>query len=120
MINYDQEKYQSKFVYLPKLGEEAEFDIKEIREIQSDNPRFNFNVEVPVMANGEQVVDDDGEPVTKKKDLGYHVEAELKNGKVLTITGMSAFISVFKKHNVQDGEKIIVRHPERGVWEVEK
>ena len=120
MLDYTNAKYQGKFVYLPKMGDSAEFDIKELREAKSDNPKFNFSENVPVMSNGEQVVDDDGEPVFKKKDLGYHIEAELQSGKILTITSMSAFFNVFKKHEIQDGDKIRVKHPEKGVWEVEK
>ena len=119
-IDYTQERYQGKFVYLPKMKESAEFEIVEIMEVQSDNPKFNFSEEVPVIVNGTAVVDDDGEQVTKKKDLGYHVEATLKNGKTLSITSMSAFIQVFKKHNIQDGDKIFVEHKDKGVWEVKK
>lgn len=120
MLNYDDEKYQGRYVYLPKLKEIAEFDIKEIREKKSDNEKFNFSENVPVMANGEQVIDDEGEPVFKKRDLGYHVEAELQNGKILSITSFSAFLAVFKKNEIQDGEKILVEHPAKGEWKVTK
>ena len=120
MINYNDEKYQGKFVYLPIMGETAIFEIGEITEAKSDNPKFNFSEKVPVMANGEQVVDDDGEPVFKSKDLGYHIEAKLKNGKMLSVTSMSAFIQVFKKHEIQDGDKVKIFHKDKGVWEVEK
>ena len=120
MINYDDEKYQGKFIYLPLMGETATFDIVEIREAKSANPKVNFSEKVPITANGEQVVDDDGEPVFKSKDLGYHVEARLENGKILSVTSMSAFIQVFKKHNIQDGDKIKVFHKDKGEWVVEK
>lgn len=120
MINYEDEKYQGKFVYMPLMGEEAEFDIVEISEVKSDNPKFNFSEKVPVMANGEQVVDDDGEPVFKVKDLGYHIEAKLKSGKILSVTSMSTFRQVFKKYEIQDGDNIRVFHKDKGVWEVEK
>ncbi len=120
MINYGDEKYQGKFVYLPLMGEKAEFDIVEISEVKSDNPKFNFSENVPVMANGEQVIDDDNEPVFKKKDLGYHVEAKLKNGKILCISSMSSFRAVFKKHEIQDGDKVMVFHKDKGEWIVEK
>jgi len=119
-VDYNQEKYQGKFVYLPKIGDSAEFDIKEIREVQCDNEKFNFFENVPVMANGEQVIDDEGEAVFKKKNLGYHVEVELKNGKILSVTNMAAFLKVFKKYEIQDGEKVKISHPEKGSWEVEK
>jgi len=120
MINYGDEKYQGKYVYLPTMGEHAEFDIVEIHEAKSENPKVNFSEKVPVMANGEQVVDDDGEPVFKVKDLGYHIEASLKNGKLLSVTSMSAFIQVFKKNNIQDGDHIKVFHKDKGEWEVTK
>jgi len=119
-IDYDQEKYQSKYCYLPKVGESAEFEIEEIYEVQSDNARFNFRERVPVTQNGEQVVDDDGEPCFKDKDLGYHIEAKLKNGRLLSVSSLAAFHQVFKKFNVQDGDKVIIKHPEKGKWEVEK
>lgn len=120
MINYGDEKYQGKFVYMPLMGETAVFEIEEICEVKSDNPKFNFTEQVPVLANGEQVVDDDGEPVFKKKDLGYHIEAKLVNGKVLSVTSMATFKSVLKKHDVQDGDKIKVFHKDKGEWVVEK
>lgn len=120
MIDYGNEKYQGKFVYLPVMGETAEFDIEEISEVKSDNPKFNFSENVPVTLNGEQVIDDEGEPCFKKKDLGYHIEAKLKNGKILSITSMSAFIQVFKKHNIQDGETWRIFHEDKGLWKCEK
>jgi len=120
MINYDDEKYQGKYVFLPLVGETAVFDIVEISDVKSDNTKLNFTEKVPVMVNGEQVIDDEGEPAFKKKDLGYHIEAKLRNGKILSITSMSAFIQVFKKNQIQDGEKIKVFHKEKGEWEVER
>ena len=120
MINYNDDKYQGRYVFLPRIGELATFDIKEIREAKSDNPKLNFAENVPVTQDGTPVIDDDGEQVFKKKDLGYHVEAELANGKILVITSLSAFLSVFKKNAIEDGEKIKIFHKEKGEWEVEK
>jgi phage FluMu protein Com len=120
MINYNDEKYQGKYVYLPLMGDTAVFEIVEIREAKSNNPKVNFSEKVPVTANGEQVVDDDGEPVFKSKDLGYHIEAELSNGKILSVTSMSAFIQVFKKNEIKDGDKVKIFHKDKGVWEIEK
>ena len=119
-IDYSAEKYQGRYVYLPRVGESTEFEIVEIREKEGGDSRFNFTENVPVMANGEQVVDDDGEPVTKKRDLGYHVECELKNGKILSITNLSAFLSVFKRYEIQDGDKVKIDHPAKGEWKVTK
>lgn len=120
MIDYNDAKYQGKFVYLPLMGQTAVFDIAEINEVKSDNPKFNFSENVPVMLNGEQVIDDEGEPCFKRKDLGYHIECRLVNGKILSITSMSAFIQVFKKNNIQDGETWRVFHKDKGEWVVEK
>ena len=64
--------------------------------------------------------DDDGEQVFKDKDLGYHVEAELVNGKILSITNFSTFINVFKKFEINDGDKVRIFHKDRGEWVVEK
>ncbi len=119
-LNYNDEKYQGKFIYMPRIGEEITIEIKELREVKSDNPKFNFSENVPVMINGEPAIDDEGEALTKKKDLGYHIEAKLKNGKVLSITSMSAFIQVFKKNNIQDGENVRIFHKDKGEWVVEK
>jgi len=120
MINYQDEKYQGKYLYLPRVGETLVIEIKEIREAKSDNPKFNFTENVPVMIDGEQVIDDDGELVFKKKDLGYHVEAELINGKILSVTSMAAFLQVFKKFQINDGDKVKIFHKDKGIWEVEK
>lgn len=120
MINYSDEKYQGKFVYLPLMGETAVFDIAEISEVKSDNPKFNFSEKVPVLINGEPAMDDEGEALYKQKDLGYHIEAKLKNGKVLSVTSISAFIQVFKKHNIQDGDNVKIFHKDKGEWEVIK
>lgn len=120
MIDYGDEKYQGKFIYMPRVGETMVVEIKEVREVKSDNPKFNFSENVPVMINGEPGVDDEGEPLFKKKDLGYHIEAELTNGKILSVTSMAAFIQVFKKHEIQDGEKVKIFHKDKGEWVVEK
>ena len=120
VIDYGQEKYQGRYVFMPLMGEEAEFEIVEIKEVKSENSKMNFKDKVPVMANGEQVVDDDGDPVFKEKDLGYHVEATLKNGKILSIGSLSQLQQVFKKFNIQDGDHVIVKHLDKGKWSVEK
>jgi phage FluMu protein Com len=120
MIDYGQEKYQGRYVFMPLMGEEAEFEIVEIKEVKSENSKMNFKDKVPVMANGEQVVDDDGDPVFKEKDLGYHVEATLKNGKILSIGSLSQLQQVFKKNEIQDGNHIIVKHIDKGKWVVTK
>ncbi len=119
-LNYNDEKYQGKFIYMPRIGEEITIEIKELREVKSDNPKFNFSENVPVMINSEPAIDDEGEAITKKKDLGYHIEAELTNGKILSVTSIAAFINVFKKYEINDGDKVKIFHKDKGIWEVEK
>ena len=119
-LNYNDEKYQGKFIYMPKVGETSVIEIKELREVKSENPKFNFSENVPVMINGEIAIDDEGEAITKKKDLGYHIEAELTNGKILSVTSIAAFINVFKKYEINDGDKVKIFHKDKGIWEVEK
>lgn len=120
MLNYTDEKYQGKYVYLPRIGETMICEIKELREVKGGNVKFNFTQTVPVIVNGEIITDDDGEPITKLQDLGYHVEAELTNGKILSITSLSAFLNVFKKYEINDGDKIKIIHKAKGEWEIEK
>jgi len=120
MINYGDEKFQGKYVFLPLMGETATFDIVELSEVKCDNAKMNFREDVPITMNGEQVIDDEGEPAFKKKDLGYHVEGKLKNGKILVITSLSALMSVFKKNNIQDGDHVKIFHKDKGEWVVEK
>jgi hypothetical protein len=120
MIDYNSEKYAGKYVYLPKVGDQAEFELKEIREVPCNNPKLNFSEKVVVMANGIPVTDDDGEPAYKIKDLGYHVEAVLGNGKILSITNMSAFIKVFKTHDIRDGDRVLIQHLDKATWKVTK
>ncbi len=119
-LNYGDDKYQGKYIYMPRIGETLEIEIKELREVKSENPKFNFSESVPVMINGEPAIDDEGEAITKKKDLGYHIEAELTNGKILSVTSIAAFIQVFKKNELNDGDKVRIKHIEKGIWEVEK
>lgn len=120
-MDYNNPDFGGNWVYLPRVGEEATFDIAEIKSAVAKDERFNFHKRVPVLnENGSQMVDGDGEPIYKDKSLGYHIECSLKNGKILTITGLSAFLQVFKKHNIQDGEEVKISHPAKGEWVVEK
>jgi hypothetical protein len=112
-INYDDAKYSGKFVYLPKIGERAEFDIDKIEEVQGEKERFNFHTM-------EEITFPDGTKAAREKDLGFHVEAKLKNGKILHIGNLGAFHAVFKAHRINDGEKIKVHHVARGEWKVER
>lgn len=120
MFNYNDEKYQGKYLYMPKIGEEVTIEIKEIREVKSDNPKFNFSEKVPVFIDGKPTIDDEGEEIFKQRDLGYHIECELVNGKILSVTNMAAFLQVFKKNNIQDAETWRIKHIDKGEWKCEK
>lgn len=116
-LNYNDEKYQGNSVFLPKVGENATFTIKRLYEAKSDNPKFNFSINKKVQLRDE---DNNVVEVDKREDLGYHIEAELDNGKILYVNSLSAFNNVFKKYQVNDGDTIKVSHPDRGEWVVEK
>jgi hypothetical protein len=112
-MDYDKE-FPSKYVYLPTMGQTATFKIKTIKKAVSNNPKFNFTeierIELP-----------DGTEAETKKNLGYHIECELQDSEqILSVTGLGSFLSVFKKHNIQDGDTVVIEHPEKGVWKVEK
>jgi hypothetical protein len=112
-VNYDDSKYQLGNYFLPKIGEKAEFEIVEFHEVKSDKPKLNFSKK-------EKILLPDGSSAEKTTDLGYHVEATLKNEKKLIVTNLAAFINVFKNHGIQDGDHIIVEHPAQGEWKVTK
>ena len=111
-MDYEKE-FPSKYVYLPKVGAEATFRIKSIKKAESDNSKLNFE-------ESEKVILADGKEAVTKKDLGYHIECEIDNEQILSITNKAAFLNVFKRHNVQPGESITVKHPAKGEWEVVK
>ena len=112
-INYEDPKFSGKYVYLPRIGERAKFEIVEIYETKSENPKYNFHVR-------EKVALPDGREVETDKDLGYRIEAKLKNGKTLVVSSLGAFHAVFRAHKIQDGETISVNHIDRGEWKVER
>jgi len=100
-MNYDKE-FPSKFVYLPKIGEQATFKIKTIKKATSENPKFNFS-------ETEKITLPTGDVAEVKKDLGYHIDCELQDStQILSITSLGAFFQVFKKNNIQEGETVSV------------
>ena len=87
---------------------------KNIKKAVSKNPKFNF-IEIAVIELP------DGTEAEQKKNLGYHIECELQDSEqLLTITGIGSFLSVFKKHNIQDGDTVVIEHVDKGEWKVEK
>lgn len=108
------------WVYLPKVGEQDVFDIKRMWFDKADDDRFNFSK--------QEVVDlPDGSKATKHVTIKnpetnepFNLQCELSNGKILSVSSFPAFMQVFKKGDVQDGDKIKVSHPAKGQWLVEK
>ena len=109
-VDYSKSKLPSRYVYLPRIGEEATFDIKEIRETKEGNAKFQFVIkeEEELKSGGTTLVD---------KNLGYHIECDLKEGKILSINNIFAFNAVFIRHNIQDGELVKIKHIAKGDWE---
>lgn len=100
-----------RFVYLPKVGEEKTYEIKEVRKVTSGQDRFHIK-------RREKIDLPDGTEGVVETSLGFHIECDLEDDKILSITSLSPFIS-FKQEKVNDGDKLKVSHPEKGVWSFE-
>lgn len=99
----------SKYEFLPKVGGEAEYEIVKIYE--DNNSKFNIKVD-------EERKLEDGAIAKVKKDLGFYLAAQLKNGKILVVNSYSGY-QLFLLHKVNDNQKIIVRHAAKGDWKLE-
>jgi hypothetical protein len=99
-----------KWIYMPKVGQEITVDIEEIRKVDTGDPKFHFTVK-------KEIVLPDGKKATTEENLGWHIECVCASGQILTVTSMSAFYSVFKKHNIQTGIWKI-SHLDKGKWDV--
>jgi hypothetical protein len=102
----------NKFAKLPIIGESREFHIVSAKKVEVAQSNFNFK-------KREKIVTPDGKEATIDVDQGYHYEYELDDGRTLSVGSWCPAIA-FQQINVQDGDWIIVRHPEKGKWEVEK
>jgi len=112
MVDYET-LIPSKYIYLPKIGEELEVEIATIRKVS--NPKFNIKIE-------ETRVLDDGTEAKVKKDMGFYLECDLEGklkDKVLSVNSYHAF-KLFKQNNIQDGNKVKFVHKTKGEWEVNK
>jgi len=104
------ENYES----LPKTGEPSKvFDIVTIRKVtKEEQPNNKYwvmkTVEVE-LANGEML------KTSESQD--WKLECELVGGKKLSISSLSPIIAL-KNSGVNDGMKIEISHPERGIWMV--
>ena len=121
-MSVDYGKYKNeRYVYLPKMGENKTFKLLYVEEVTGGQDRFHFTMKEKkeVVGGGEAVVD---------VNLGYHIEAELEEqvelqdgtfaNKILSVTSLAAFISVFKKHELNDGDHVKIYHVGKGEWEV--
>jgi len=110
MWEYPERKSETKFLKLPRVAESIlRVKIKEIRKGQAKDSRFNFHRREEQVINGKKVKVD--------VDLGYNMEIETTEGKILTISNWGLYRE-FMKHKVNDGDTIDIEHPDRGVWKV--
>jgi len=118
-MDYSKFSGSGNWVYLPKMGESGIFHIKKMSFSKSTDERFNFSKSESVTENGKTVTTH--EPILSP-DTGepFNLQCELENGKTLSVSSFGAFMQVFKKGDVQDGDKIKVSHPKKGEWLVEK
>jgi hypothetical protein len=115
-------KNTNMFIYLPKVGEENTFHIKRIYKKTEGLDKFHFFKKVKTYK--KTLHPETGKEIVKiqnvEENMGYHIEAELMNGQILSISNISAFYRVFVDNNVQDGDKIKVKHLSQGAWQCEK
>lgn len=103
-----EEKMPSKYVFLPKMGEEATFEIVEVAKMEHDKLNITYNK--------ERVID--GETLTSKESLGFYLGCTLKSGQILVVNNVAAY-RLFSDSNVTDGMKITVKHPTKGKWNID-
>lgn len=111
-----------KYVYLPTIkgGETIDVHIREIREIRTGLDKFHFHIKEDVKdKDGNKIIVND-KPIQADKSLNYHIECELMDGKILSVTSLAAFIQIFVKNKIQDGEHLQITHRDKGVWEIVK
>ena len=99
-----------KYIYLPKVGESQVYKIKEVRKVTKGADKFHI-----IRREKDEL--EDGTEVTVEKNLGFHLECDLDNGKILSITSLSPFIA-FKQAKVNDDDEVEVNHPKKGSWEI--
>jgi len=103
----------NKWFYLPRIGEEVIIDVVKISKKTDGKPEYNF------MRN-KKIKLPDGTEAEQKENLGYNMEVECFGGRILSIGSLSAFLSTFVKHDIQEGDVVKIMHKDKGVWEVEK
>jgi hypothetical protein len=113
-IDYDEidreldEKMPSKYVFLPKVGDEATYEIVEVAKME--HPKLNITFDQ------EQILA--GKAVKVKQELGFYLGCVLKSGQILVVNSFGGY-RLFRESNITDGHKICVKHPARGEWNID-
>jgi len=95
----------------PKVGEEKIFFIKNSEKVNNPNDKFNFK-------RREKRKLEDGFEAEVEVNLGYNYKITLSDGKTLSLNNWSVYYAMGAA-NVRDGDKILVKHPEKGMWKIE-
>lgn len=89
--------YENQEEYWPKIGTEKQLTITEVSKVNDPGNPINFK--------------------SKIKNFGYHYIISLDNGRDMILNNFGLYTQ-FKQCRVKEGDTIIVRHPEHGVWKV--
>jgi len=102
------------YIPLPRVGEEPKiFDIVTIKKVTKEE-RPNNKYWVTKMVEAELA---NGEIIKTQESQDWILECDLVGGEKLSISSLSPIIAL-KQAGVNDGMKIEVGHPEKGVWMV--
>ena len=117
MIDHNAHRPESKYEYLPKVGESKTFKLGIVKEVREGNTKFHF-----ISKTKKTVFDASGKAmqVDVEENLGWHVEATLADSdKILSVTSFPAYLKTFYQFKLNDGDVVVIEHPEKGVWKVE-
>ena len=116
------EKQEQKWLLLPKVGEMIDYSthgkITLIDKVVSSKG-FNFRERVAVIKDGQPILDDDGQPLYKDKDLGYRYDVVFEDGKRLSISSWKVYYAMIEA-KIEEGDVIKIDHAEKGKWLIEK
>lgn len=107
-INWEERSGDSKYVYLPKVGETKTFKIKTCREVREPGSKFNFKAR-------EKMTFNDGSVAIVEKDSGFRLEFILEDDRILTVNSWKPYYG-FRNLQVNDGDTIIITHKDKGEW----
>jgi len=104
----------SKWFYLPTMGAAPiTITVEKIEKKIPKDPKFCF-------IRKEKIKLPDGSDAEKTVNLGYQIEVTCSDGRILSVSSLGAFLNVFVKPDVQEGDTITIEHVDKGVWKVEK